>query len=141
MVLVWALEYVIGLLLIFLNMSPSGSVLVCDGFVAWYCRYVSAVTDLGLMCCLLCVIHLPLEVSCIVYAQSLWLWSPMPITVPCIHSLLSSHWTTTADPMGRDANTGEASLSFLCCLSNNLLSCSSSQSYLIGLWSKTGIMP
>ena len=44
-------------------------------------------------------------------------------------------------PYGRDANTGEASLPFLCCLSNNLLWCSSSQSCPISLWYKTGMMP
>ena len=82
MMLVWALEYAIGLLLICLNMSSSGSVLVCDCFVVWCCRYVSDVPDVGLMCCLLHVIHLPLVVSCIVYVQSWWLCQSL------------SHWPT-----------------------------------------------
>ena len=39
-------------------------------FVVWYCKYVSAVFDVGLMCCLLCVILLPFVVSCMTYVQS-----------------------------------------------------------------------
>ena len=51
-------------------MSVSGSVLGCDCFVEWYCKYVSAVIDVGLMYCQLQVICLPLVVSCMVYALS-----------------------------------------------------------------------
>ena len=40
--------------------------------------YASAVTIVGLMWHLLCVMHLPLVVSCIVYDLSLWLWLPVP---------------------------------------------------------------
>ena len=65
-----ALAYAVGLLLIFFSMSSSGSVCVCDCFDSYYCRYVSTVTDVGLTCYLLCVIHLPFVVSCMVYAQS-----------------------------------------------------------------------
>ena len=60
--------YAIKFLLILFNMSASGSVLAYGSFVVWYCRYVSAMIDVGLMCCLLHMIHLPLVVSCMVYA-------------------------------------------------------------------------
>ena len=40
---------------------------------------------------------------------------------PMVHGSPSSCWTATADPMGKDANTGEASLLFLFCLSTSLL--------------------
>ena len=121
LLVVCTLPYAIGLLLIDFSMSSNGSVHVFKCFVVWYWRYVSAVTDVGLMCHLLHVIHLPFVVSCIVYAWSWWLWSPVSTTVSWVHSLPSSHWTATADPMGRDANTGKASLLFLYCLSTSLL--------------------
>ena len=58
------LAYAIGLLLIHFNTSSNGLVCVFGCFVVWYCRYVSTVTDVGLMCHLLCVILLPFVVSC-----------------------------------------------------------------------------
>ena len=64
------LAYAIGLLLIHFNISSNGSVCVFECFVVWYCRYVSAVTDVGLMYYLLHVILLPFVVSCMTYAQS-----------------------------------------------------------------------
>ena len=73
------------------SMSSNGSVHVFKCFVVWYWRYVSAVTDVGLMCCLLHVILLPFVVSCIVYAWSWWLWSPVSTTIPWVHGLPSSH--------------------------------------------------
>ena len=82
---------------------------------------MSVVTDVGLMCHLLHIILLPFVVSCTVYAWLWWLQSPVLTTIPWVHGPPSSHWTTTADPMGRDANTGEASLLFLYCLSTSLL--------------------
>ena len=94
------LAYAVGLLLIHFNMSSNGSVHVFECFVVWYCRYVSTVTDVGLMCHLLHVICLPFVVHCMTYAQSWWLWSLMLTIVPWVHSLQSSHWTTTADPTG-----------------------------------------
>ena len=118
---VCTLLYTTGLLLIDFSMSSNGSVHVFTCFVVWYWRYDSAVTDVGLMCHLLCVIHLPFVARCIVYAQSWWLWCPVLTTVPWVHGPPSSCWTTTADPMGRDAITGEASLLFLYCLSTGLL--------------------
>ena len=66
MLLVYALTYTPGLLLILFSMSTNGSVQVWDCFGALCCRYVAAVIDVGLMCCLLHVIHLPLVVSCMV---------------------------------------------------------------------------
>ena len=48
------------------NISASRSALVLCCFVDWYCMYVSAITAVGLMWCLLHVICLPLVVSCIV---------------------------------------------------------------------------
>ena len=63
------LAYTTGLLLIHFNMSPNGSVHVFECFVVWYGRYVSAVTDVGLMCHLLHVFLLPFVVSCMTYAQ------------------------------------------------------------------------
>ena len=129
------------ILLILFNMSTTVSVPGCDCFVEWYCRYVSAVIDVDLMCHLLWVICLPSVVGCIVYALSWWLWSPVPTIVPWVHGPQSSHWTTTADPTGIDENIGEASLLFLCCLSSSLLWWSSSQSCPIGLQSRIGMMP
>ena len=140
LLLVCTLPYAIGLLLIDFSMSSNGSVHVFKCFVVWYWRYVYTVTDVDLMCHLLHVILLPFVVSCIVYAQSWWLWSPVSTTIPWLHSLPSSHWITTADPTERDANTGEASLLFLYCLSTSLLWCSSSESVPIGFWSKTGMI-
>ena len=88
-----------------------------------------------------CVMHLPFVVSWIMYDLLWWLWLPVPTIVPWVHEPPSSHWTATADPMGIYANTGEASLLFFCCLSTSLLRWSSSQSCMIGLQSKTGMMP
>ena len=103
--------------------------------------YLSAVTVVGLICCLFLEMHLPFVVSWITYDLSWWLWLPMSTTVPWVHGPPSSCWTATTDPMGIFENTGEVSLSFLPCLSTNLLWWSSSQSYPIGLQSTTGIMP
>ena len=58
------------LLLIHFNMSSNRSVCVFECIVVWYCRYVSVVTDVGLMCCLLDVILLPFVVSGMMYAWS-----------------------------------------------------------------------
>ena len=93
------------------------------------------------MCHLLHVMHLPLVVSCIVYDLLWWLWLPVPTTIPWVHGPPSSCWITKADPLGIHANIGEASLLFFCCLSTSLLWWSSSQSCMISLWSKTGMMP
>ena len=60
----------LNFLLILFNMSTSGSVLTYDSFVVWYCRYVSVVIDVCLMCHLLYMIRLLLVVSCMVYAPS-----------------------------------------------------------------------
>ena len=46
-------------------MVSSGSVFVC--LLAWLCRKFSAVIGVGLMHCLLCVIILPILVTCILY--------------------------------------------------------------------------
>ena len=140
LLVVWALAYAIGLLLIHFNMYSNGSVHVFECFVVWYCRYASAVTDVGLMCCLMHVILLQFVVSCMMYAWLWWLWSPVSTAVPWVQSLLSSHWTATADPLGIDVKIGEASLLFLCCLSINLPWCLSSWSSPIGFWSKTGMV-
>ena len=64
--LVYAMTYTHGLLLILFCMSANGSVQVWDCFVVLYCRYVAAVIDVGLMCHLLHIVHLPLVVSCMV---------------------------------------------------------------------------
>ena len=61
------IAYAIGLFLMHSSISSSGSFHLCVCFVAWYCMYVSAVTDVGLMHCLLCVVLLPFVVSCIMY--------------------------------------------------------------------------
>ena len=134
------LTYTIRFILILFNMSASGSVLVCCCFVDWYCRYESAVIDVGFMCCLLHVICLPLVVRCIVYDLLWWLWSPVPMVIPWVHGLPSSCWTTTVDHMGIYAKTGEASLLFLCCLSTSLWWWLSSQSCPIGLQSTIGML-
>ena len=65
--------YAVGLFLMCSNISSSRLFCLCICFVAWYCMYVPAVTDVGLMCHLLHVILLPFVVSCIVYEQLLWL--------------------------------------------------------------------
>ena len=54
------------ILLILFNMSASGSLLTYNFVVVWYCRNVSAVIDVDLMCNLLHMICLPLVVSCMV---------------------------------------------------------------------------
>ena len=46
-------------------MVLSGSDFVC--LFSWLCRKTSAVMGVGLMCCLLCVIILPVMVMCILY--------------------------------------------------------------------------
>ena len=90
---------------------------------------------------LLHVMHLPLVVSCIMYDLLWWLWSSMPTIVPWVHSLLSSCWTATADPMGIHGNIAEASFVLFSCLSTRLLWWSSAQSLIKGLQSNTGMMP
>ena len=109
---VCALTCAVGVLLILFNMSASGSVLVQCHFVALYCRYVSTVIDVGFMYHLLHVIHLPFDVSCIVYDLSWWLWLPVSTIIPWVHGPLSSHLMATGDPVGVNAKTGEASLLF-----------------------------
>ena len=105
--------------------------------------YSSAVIDIGLMCFLLHVIILPIVVTCLLYDQLWWLWSPLPTIAPWVHGPPSSHWTATVDPMGGDAMTCEASLfvSFLLYLCINFIWCSSSLSTLSGFLSITGIIP
>ena len=137
LLLVCTLPYATGLLLIDFSMSSNRSACVYKWFFG---TGVSAVTDVGLMCHLSCVILLPFVVNYFVYAWSWWLWSPVLTIIPWVHGPLFSHQTATADPMGRDANTGEASLLFLYCLSTSLLWCSSSESVPIGFWSKTGMI-
>ena len=66
LLLLCVLVHSTGLLLILFNMSANGSILVWDCFVALYCMFESTVTDMGFMCCLLHVIHLPLAVNCMV---------------------------------------------------------------------------
>ena len=46
-------------------MVSSESVFIC--LLNWLCREFSAVMGVGLMCCLLCVIILPVLVTCILY--------------------------------------------------------------------------
>ena len=123
------------------NMSASGSALAFCCFVEWCCMYASAITVVGLMWHLLHVMHLPLVMHCIMYDLSWWLWLPMPTTVPWVHGLPSSCWTTTADSMGIHGNIAEASLVLFYCLSTSLLWWSSSQSLTRGLQSITGMMP
>ena len=93
------------------------------------------------MCHLFCVMCLPFVVSWIVYDLLWWLWSSMLIIIPWVHSLPSSQWTATADPIGIYGNTVGLLLSFLCCLSMSLPWWSSSRSCPMGLQSRTGIMP
>ena len=69
LLLACTLPYSIGLLLIYFSMFSNGSVHIFKCFVLWYWKYVSTVTDVGLMCHLLCVILLPFVVSCIVYVS------------------------------------------------------------------------
>ena len=54
-----------GCLWIWCRMVSSGSVFVC--LLNWLCRKFSAVIGVGLICCLLCVIILPVLVTCILY--------------------------------------------------------------------------
>ena len=80
------------------------------------------------------------------YCNLYGIWSVMVIVVSLPnnhHGPLSSHWTTTVDPMGMDAKTGEASffVSFLFCLCSNLLWYSSTLSLPIVFLSMTGITP
>ena len=95
------------------------------------------------MCCLVCIIILPVLVTCILYDLLWWLWSPLPITVPWIHRPLSFCWTATVDPTGIDIKIFEVSLFqlFLPCLCIKFLWCSSSLSMMIGFLSIRGIMP
>ena len=95
-----------------------------------------------LMCCLLCMIIFPVVVTCILHDLLQWLWLPFPTILPWVHSPLSSHWTTTVGPMGRDTKACEVSLftSFLPCLCISILLCSSSLSTLTGFLSSTGII-
>ena len=91
-----------GCLWIWSRMASRVSVFVC--FLAWLCREFSVVIGVGLMCCLLHVIILPVLVTCILYDLLWWLWLPLPTTVQWVHGPPSSHWTTTVDPMGIDIN-------------------------------------
>ena len=61
------LVYAAGFLLMLLSKSASGSVVMLDSLFDWYCRYVSAITVVGFMCCLFHVMHLPFVVIWIVY--------------------------------------------------------------------------
>ena len=65
----------------------------------------------------------------------------MLTTIPWVHGLPSSDWTTAADPIGIYGNIGGVSLSFLCCLPMSLPCWLSSQSCPTGLQSRTGMMP
>ena len=58
--------YATGFFVMLFSISVSGSALAFCCFVERYCMYVSAVTAVSLMWCLLHVMHLPLIVSCIV---------------------------------------------------------------------------
>ena len=103
LLLLWVvlLEYGCGLFLIWSRMALSWSVCV---FLAWYHMYSSAIICVGLMCSLLHVIILPVVVTCILYDWLWWLWSLFPTIVPWVQGPLSSHWTTTVDPMGIDTD-------------------------------------
>ena len=70
----------------------------------------------------------------ILYHLSWQLWLLLSSMVPWVHSPLSSHWTATVDPMGRETRFLKVSLFclFLHCLSTNALWCSSSLSVPIG---------
>ena len=141
MVITHSVVYIAGFLLILFSISVSGSVVLLDSLLDWCCRYVSAVTVVGFMCCLFLEMHLPLFVSWITYDLPWWLWLPLPTTVQWVHGPPSSCWTATAHPVGIFENTGEVSLSFFFCLSTNLMWWSSLQSCPIGFQSTTGIMP
>ena len=87
-VITHSVVYNAGLLLILFSISASGSVVLSDIFLDWYCRYVSAVTVVGFMCCLFLEMHLPLFVSWITYDLLWWLWLPLPTTVCHPHAEL-----------------------------------------------------
>ena len=74
--------------------STLSTVLLLD----WSHRYCSAIMGLAFKCLLFLVISQPIFVMHIMYDMSLWLWSPLPTTVPWVHSPPSSHWTSTVDP-------------------------------------------
>ena len=127
-----------------LNVIRNGierSCFVC--LLAWYCMYSSAVIGIGLMCCLLHVIILPMLLTCILYDLLWWLWLSLPIIVPQVHGPQSSHWTATVDPIGIDIKIFEVLLllSFCPCLCIKFLWYSSSLPILISFLSITGIMP
>ena len=65
------LLYAAGFLLMLLSKFASRSVVMLDCLFDWCCRYVSAVTVVGFMCHLFCVMCLQFVVSWIVY-DLLW---------------------------------------------------------------------
>ena len=83
--------------------------------------YVSTVTDVGLMCHLLCVIHLPFVVSlwCMCSHDGCDLLCLLLSHGSLVHCLLTGPLQLTL--WGYVQITGEASLLFLCCLSTSLL--------------------
>ena len=92
------------------------------------------------MCHLFHVMHLPFVVSWIMYHLSWWLWWPVPTIIPWVHGLPFSHWTlqlTLWEYMQilvkHHCYFSAACLPVYC--DGHHHSC------LIGLWSKTGMMP
>ena len=115
--------YAIRLFLMHSNISSIGSYFCVH--VLWL--HIVCMCPLLLMlvwcvaCCMLSFCHLWWVVLCMSDCCGCDLLSQQ-----MVHGPPSSCWTITADHMGINANIGEASLSFLCCLSTNLLWCSSS---------------
>ena len=72
-------------------------------FFSWSQRYYSAVMCVAFMCLLFLVIRWPVFVMCIIYDLLLWLWSPLPTTVPWVHHPPSPFWTATVDPNEKEA--------------------------------------
>ena len=87
-----------GCLSSWFKMFSNGSVLIC--LCRWFQRYCSAEIGVGFMCCLFCVISLPVLVMQMWYNLPSWFWLPFPFIMPWAHSLPSSYWTTTADTIG-----------------------------------------
>ena len=61
-----------------------------------------------------CVMHIMYDLLC-------WLWSPLPMTVPWVNGVPSSHWTTTVDQTEKKHISGSTMvLIILCCLLTNV---------------------
>ena len=120
--------------------------------IGWICvcMFTSLVTHVFFCCyrCWLDVLSLLCNYSsCVGVLYLVWTCyddcdHPCQLLYHGVHSLPSSHWTTTVDPVGIDTKIFEVSLfwSFLPCLCIRFLWCSSSLSILIGFLSITGIM-